>query len=62
MDTDPIIRYRELSRSDWESLALILTENGHAEDIELDFVRFEDGTAEVRIRIIPAIQLKSHAN
>lgn len=50
------IRYKELSRADWESLALIITENGHAEDIELDFISLEDGTAELMIRIIPEIQ------
>jgi len=50
------IEYRELSRADWESLALIITKNGHAEDIELDFKSLDDGTGELRIRIIPAIQ------
>ena len=52
-----LIKYRELTRADWESLALIVTENGHAEDIELDFRTLEDGTAELMIRIIPEIQV-----
>ena len=48
--------YKEISLSDWESLALILTKNGHAEDIEVDFRQLKDGTAEVMIRIIPEKQ------
>lgn len=52
------IKYKELSRADLESLALILTENGHAEDIEIDFIKMDDGSAEVMIRIIPQIQHK----
>ncbi len=51
-----IIKYKELSESDWESLALILTENGHADDIEVDFRELEDETAEIMIRIIPERQ------
>ncbi len=51
-----VISYSVLSLSDWESLALILTENGHAEDIEVDFRQLKDGTAEVMIRIIPERQ------
>ncbi len=53
-----LIKYKELSREDWESLALILTENGHAEDIEVDFRTTKDGLAEIMIRIIPQIHLK----
>jgi len=55
-----LIKYKELNRQDWESLALILTENGHAEDIEVDFRSLPDGTGEVMIRIIPEIQVKSN--
>lgn len=54
------IKYKTLEKADWESLALILTENGCAEDIEVDFRELEDGTAEVMIRIIPEIQAKSN--
>ncbi len=52
------INYRELSKADWESLALILTENGHAKDIEVYLRTMEDGTAEIMIRIIPKLQGK----
>jgi len=53
------IKYRVLSGADWESLALILTENGHAKDIEIDFISLPDGTAEVMIRIVPKKQWKN---
>lgn len=53
-----LINYRELTRQDWEALALIITKNGHAEDIEIDFKILEDGTGELMIRIIPEIQYK----
>ena len=51
------IKYKEISKSDWDSLALILTENGKGEDIEINFIRLDDGTAQIMIRIIPEKQL-----
>lgn len=51
-----VILYKEISKADWESLALILTENGHAEDIQIDFRQLDNGTAEIMIRIIPEKQ------
>jgi len=54
-----IIKYKELSQNDMESLALILTENGHAEDMEISFNELSNGTGEIMIRIIPERQQKT---
>ncbi len=46
------IHYKEISNIDLESLALILTDTGHAEDITIEFIMDQEGKAEIRIRIL----------
>jgi len=53
-----MIKYRELSNQDLEALALIITETGHADDIEIEFRVLKNMTAEVVIRIVPEKQYR----